>query len=294
MKGKKVLITGAPGLVGSALALELSKNNEVYGLARFTDAVMRRKLEQAGVSIFQKDVYRESLNDLPDDFDYVFSQVVMSASCDKKPSEAFDVNAYFVGRLMDHCRKASGVVLASSGSVYAPGPDPLDEDGPIGPIDTYGVSKLGGELLGRFLSQQWQIPTCILRYFFPYGLEGGRPTQWARQIARGEEIPLNRAYDPMFSPLYMSDCIRYTIESSSHCSVPARVINVGGTETVPQSDILDILSEGLGIEPMFRETDEVPRFWNADVGLMSRLFGTPEVTLREGLTRVANMLRKQD
>ncbi len=31
MKGQKILVTGAPGLVGSALTLELCKNNEVYG-----------------------------------------------------------------------------------------------------------------------------------------------------------------------------------------------------------------------------------------------------------------------
>ncbi len=290
MKGQKILVTGAPGLVGSALTLELCKNNEVYGLARFSDAGMRTKLEQAGVSIIQKDVHRESLDDLPDDFDYIFSQVVMVDSCDENPGEAFDV----VGRLMDHCRKASGVVLASSGSVYAPGPDPLDEDGTIGPVNAYGISKLGGELLGIFLSQQWQIPTCILRYFFPYSPDGGRPTQWARQIANSEEILVNRAYDPVFSPLYMSDCIRYTIESARHCSVPATVINVGGAETVTQAEILAILSESLDVEPKFRETDEVPRFWNADVGLMLRLFGPPKVTLKEGLTRVAGALRTRD
>lgn len=105
---------------------------------------------------------------------------------------------------------------------------------------------------------------------------------------------MNWAYDPVFSPLYMSDCVRYTIESASYCSVPARVINVGRAETVTQIDILDILGTRLGVEPIFREADKVPRFWNANVGLMLRLFDSPEVTLREDLTRVANMLRERD
>ena len=293
MRGKKILVTGAPGQVGSALSLELCRDNDVYGLARFSDPGMREKLERAGVSIIRKDVYRESLDDLPDDFDYVFSQVVTLDRPPRVPDpvEFFDVNAYFVGRLMDRFRNVSGIVLASSGSVYKPGPDPLDEDGPIGPVNLYGYSKLGGELLGTFLSEQWGIPTCILRYFFPYSPAGGRPVHWANHIVRGEEIPVNPAYQPVISPLYMSDCVRYTIESAVHCSVPAKPINVGGAETATHDEVVDILAQALGIEPRFRETDEVPRFWHADVGMMIRLFGEPEVSLRDGLIRVAESLK---
>ena len=77
---------------------------------------------------------------------------------------------------------------------------------------------------------------------------------------------MNWAYDPVFSPLYMSDCVRYTIESASYCSVPARVINVGGAETVTQVEIFNILGARLGVERIFREADKVP--------LKCRGFGT--------------------
>lgn len=293
MEGKKVLVTGASGLVGCALALELCKNNEVYGLARFRDATVRRQLEQAGMSIIQKDVPRDTLDDLPDDFDYVFSELVMIAGCDENPTEAFDVNAYFVGKLMERCRGVSGLVLGSTGAVYLQGTEPLDEQGTLGPSNGYSVSKFGGEVLGSFLSTQWQIPTCMLRYYHPYGPTGGRPTEWAGQIAHGEEIPVNRRQEPVYTPLYMTDVVRYTIEAAQHCSVPARPINIGGAEVRSQTEIIATLAGALGKEPRLTETDEVTGCWAADIGLMSRLMGPPTVSLGDGLARVARAVSGQ-
>ena len=45
----------------------------------------------------------------------------------------------------------------------------------------------------------------------------------------------------MYSPIYISDCIRYTIESSLYCSVPAKIINIGGLETTSQFEIIKII-----------------------------------------------------
>lgn len=75
MKGKKVLVTGASGFVGQALALELCEGNEVYALARFRDEGARRLLESKGVICLARDVLREPLDDLPQDLDYVFNNL---------------------------------------------------------------------------------------------------------------------------------------------------------------------------------------------------------------------------
>ena len=291
MNGKRVLVAGASGFVGSALVLQLCKDgNEVYGLARFRDSALREQLESAGVGIIQRDVHTERIDDLPGDFDYVFSELAMLRNCDANPEEAYDVNSYFVGRLMQQCRGASGVVLASTGAVYLPGPSALDENGTIGPRNAYSTSKFGGEVLGRFLCELWQIPTCILRYYYPYGPTGGIIYRWARQIAEGQEILMNRSYTPRYNPTYISDCVRFTMNAAALCSTPASVINIGGAEELIQPELIAIIGQLLGMEPKFRETEEVPSFWVGDIGLMKRLLGAPAVTLRDGIAKVVQAI----
>ncbi|MDO8491859.1 MAG: NAD(P)-dependent oxidoreductase [Dehalococcoidia bacterium] len=287
IKGKTILVTGASGFVGSALALELCKNNHVYGLARFTNGAVRRQLQAAGVSIIQKDIRRESLGRLPERFDYVFSELAILYTCDDDPVEAHDVNTYFVGRLMGWCREASGIVLASTGAVYLPGHHMWSEQGMIAPRNTYGLSKYGGEVLGRFLCEQWNIPTCILRYFNPYGVAGGKVTGWARQVAHGEEIAIDRANTAVVTPIHISDCVRYTIEAAHQCQAPAQVINIGGEAAMDQVEIVSSLAGDMGKVPKFRDVSEAPPFWTGDVGLMLRLFGPPKVAIRAGLKKIA-------
>ncbi len=296
MKGKKVLVTGASGFLGLEVALQLCKDgNEVYGLARFRDSAAREQLESAGARIIQKDVHTEKINDLPTDFDYVFSELAMVRNCDTNLEEVYDVNSYFVGRLMEHCHSASGIVLASTGGVYMPGCRAWDESGTISPVGTYAVSKFAGDVLGCFLCDLWQIPTCILRYFYPYGPTG--PTQgfihtYARQIAKGQEIPVNRNYTPRYNPIYIFDCVKHTINSAALCTTPAIVINIGGAEVISQLEMIAIMSQALGIDPKFHEIEEAPLFWLGDISLMKRLLGEPTVSLRDGIKKVVETVSR--
>ena len=48
LSGRRVLVTGASGLVAFPVAAELAKSNEVYAVARFSDPEQKRMLEDAG------------------------------------------------------------------------------------------------------------------------------------------------------------------------------------------------------------------------------------------------------
>lgn len=293
MKGKKVLVTGASGLIGFDLARELCKTNQVYGLARFSDATVKRELESLGVTCIEKDVLTDDLDDLPQDIDYVFSQLVLIAECEQDPEAAYNTNSYFVGRLMQHCQDVKGLILGSTGAVYRPSTEASREDGTIGPVGTYATSKFAGEVLGTYLANLWNIPTCILRYYYPYGPRGGLPYALAEHVAQGKPIPVAKEKFSYYDPIHMSDCVRYTIQSAELCCVPPKVLNVAGPDVTTRAEMVELISQALGVTPNLVEQQRVEEpAWRADISLLTQLLGAPSVGLKEGLTEVAQAIKK--
>jgi nucleoside-diphosphate-sugar epimerase len=288
LKGKKILVTGASGFVGLSLALELAKTNQVHGIARFRDDSVRVILEDAGVIITTKDVTKDRLDDVPTDYDYVFSELAMLRDCDTFPKAAFLLNTRFVGDLVDHCRRSDGVVLASTGAVYRPSLETWNEDGPLSPRGTYALTKLCGEILGSYISEKLNVPLCILRYFYPYGPlgSGGILARWADTMREGKAIPLNRAVVPRYNPHFISDCVELTMKATRLCKVPATTMNVAGVEIKSKIELLDMISEGLGVDYKVEENEREELAWVGDVSLMLKSLGEPKVKLREGIERM--------
>lgn len=303
MENKKVLVTGASGFVGQALTEELCRHNEVWGLARFRNPQVKERLASLGVKLITKDAAREKLDDVPRDFDYVFNELaLLGGELQEHPQPAYEVNAYFVGRLMEHCRQAQGIILASTGAVYSLSPLPsregpaltASEDSPVGynmGMGLYSSSKFAGEVVATYVSRQLDIPTCILRYFWPYSSQGGLIYFLARAVAEGREVAVNRRQPTWYSTHYISDCVRYTIEAAELCSVPAKPINVTGTAATHE-EFLTRIGEKLGKAPKIVETDQAGPSGIADISLLIELLGEPEVSLDEGINRVVDAIRK--
>ena len=285
MKGKKILVLGASGFVGFSLALELAKTNEVHGIARFRDESVRRLLEDAGVTIIAKDVTKDRLDDVPADYDYVFNELAMLRNCDDSAKEAFLANTRFAGDLVEHCRRADGVILASTGAVYKPSTEAWNENGTLSPTNTYSLTKLCGEVLGSYVSEKLNVATCILRYFYPYGPVGigGILARWADMMHKGMAIPLNRAMVPHYNPHFISDCIELTIEAARLCEVPATIMNVAGTEIKSKIELLDLISEAIGVHYRIEESEREEWAWVGDVSSMLKSVGEPKVKLKEGI-----------
>src|SRR6187551_1536717 len=105
MRGSKVLITGPTGQVAVPVAKALAADNEVWGIARFTDAAGRADLEESGVRCETVNLASGDFTGLPTDFDYVLNlAVAKSGRWDKD----LGANAESAGLLMAHCRTAKG------------------------------------------------------------------------------------------------------------------------------------------------------------------------------------------
>src|SRR6201996_4187877 len=122
MRGEKILITGPTGQVATPVARALAADNEVWGIARFTNAAVREDLEKAGVHCETVNLSAGDFSAIPSDFDYVLNLAVAKSGRWDKDLAA---NAESVGLLMSHCRGARAFLHCSSAAVYdPPGDDP--------------------------------------------------------------------------------------------------------------------------------------------------------------------------
>jgi nucleoside-diphosphate-sugar epimerase len=77
LSGKRVLVTGASGLVAFPVAVELAKNNEVFAVARYSDPKQQKMIEAAGARAIAFDVAQEDLSALPKSVDVVINYAVL-------------------------------------------------------------------------------------------------------------------------------------------------------------------------------------------------------------------------
>ena len=177
LSGEKILITGAAGLGPFPIAAGLAKNNEVWGLARFSDPAARRKVEAAGIRPFAADLGSGDFEGLPADFTYLLHFAWLRAELPQL-EEALRVNVEGAGLILQHCRKAKAALVVSGMGVYSTHTDPMHvytEADPIGRgvtpyAATSPASKVGVEAVARFCARAFNLPITIARLNTVFGV----------------------------------------------------------------------------------------------------------------------------
>jgi nucleoside-diphosphate-sugar epimerase len=286
LSGKRVLVTGASGLVALPVARELAKNNEVFAVARYSNPEQRRLIEEAGAKAVAFDLAEEDLSPLPKSVDVVINYAVLPPNFGNM---AYDVNTGGTGRLARKYRDAEAFVHGSTGSLYEyQGERPLREDDPYGlhsAGENYAASKIGAEYLLRHLSEDYDLPVTIVRIFSFYGPRGGGVTQRVDQVLRGEPVSVYPGVKNMHTPLYEDDYVEKTIAAAGIAKVGCEIVNVGGSEAVTTQDYCRMAGEMVGKEPIFVENGKSWPIW-ADTTKMEKLLGPSKVSVREGVRRI--------
>jgi len=283
MEDQTILVLGATGLIGLPLATELARKNKVVGVSRF-EKTAPEALAERGIEPLQMDVARDPIDALPDEIDYVFNEVLLYHPTDHEAS--METNAYPVAKLMERYGNSKGIVLGSTGSVYATTGEPMAEGAPLGGTDAYSVSKICAEKFAVHFSRERSIPTSILRYYQPYSTETGVVPSLRDAVRAGR--PLDHA-KIRYTPLFISDVVRFTILAASLCACPPKIVNVGGEETVSREELVRMICEALGKDPgCVPLSDDHP--CPSEIGDSTeriRLLGRQQVSLEEGVRRVA-------
>jgi UDP-glucose 4-epimerase len=178
--GKRVLITGGAGCIGSNLTRALLKVgvDKIYVLDDLSSSARWNIPKDSTVvfvhgSILDEEVLRKALSEKPD---YVFHLAALFANQNSidHPETDLLVNGLGTLKVLQYSHQATleKFVFASSGcSVYgSQAPLPLKEDFVSLHLDTpYQITKLLGELYCNFFHNYYGLPVVIGRFFNVYG-----------------------------------------------------------------------------------------------------------------------------
>jgi nucleoside-diphosphate-sugar epimerase len=293
LSGEKVLITGPAGRIAFGLARSLVGDNEVWGIARFSDPATRDEVDALGVTTRAVDIGDGDFGDLPTDFTYVLH---IAADFSDDYERGLRVNAEGTGLLLAHCRRAKAALVMSTVTLYKPHPDPwhpFREDDPLGDAGLphprpYSITKIGEEAVARYCARAFELPITIARMGSAYGDRGGLPGFHLDAIAAGQ--PVRTRWDPLpYSPIHDDDIADQLEPLLGVAGVPATIVNWAGDEPVTVHQWSAYFGELLGVDPEV-EVEPVP---GASVGSVadhtkrSSITGPCKVQWRDGFRRMA-------
>ncbi|WP_108469986.1 NAD-dependent epimerase/dehydratase family protein [Polynucleobacter difficilis] len=181
IKGKKFVVVGGAGLIGSHTIDQLLKEDvkEVIIYDNFlrgskenlSNALKdpRTKIYDVGGDIMQTDILESAFNGA----DGVFHLAALwLLQCHDYPRSAFDVNIRGTFNVIEACIKKDikRLVYSSSASVYGDAAyEPMDESHPFNNQNFYGATKICGEAMLRAFHHRYKLNYVGLRYMNVYG-----------------------------------------------------------------------------------------------------------------------------
>jgi len=294
IEGKRILVTGPAGQIAFPLAARLAKDNEVVGVARFSDPSTRERCEAAGIATAAVDLSSPDWSKTPESVDYVLHLAAAIV-----PGEDFDtsieINAGGTGHVMSRYRSASACLMMSTCGVYAAPRDyakPVVETDPLGGTPqpyapTYCVSKISQEAVAKFAAQEFGLPTTIARMNAAYGDNGGFPAMIVDMLLGGITVQaMHTGQGDVASPIHEDDIYDQTSGLLNAASVPATIVNWGGDEGVSVPDMVRHIAGRIGREADVEQgPDGIHQYW-LDPAKRIELAGACKIPWREGFDRM--------
>jgi nucleoside-diphosphate-sugar epimerase len=284
-----VMILGVAGKMGPTLA-RLAKNaapaRRVVGVARFSDATVRDRLERWGIETIACDLLdRSAVEALPDAPNIVFAAGHKFGASGNTPL-TWAMNTW-VPTLVAERFRASRIVAFSSGNVYPLtriGDAAPNEASRVGPVGDYAQSCLGRERLFEYFSARYGTPGRIVRLNYAIDMRYGVLFDIASKVQRGESVDVTMGY---VNVIWQGDANAQVLRCLAHCTTPSTVINCTGLAALSVRTLAEQFGARLGVAAKIGGS-EAETALLSDAGEAARLFGPPTVPLATMLDWVAD------
>lgn len=313
LHGKRVVVTGAAGFIGSHLTEQcVHAGARTRALVRYNSAGRRGWLDHSPLSgeiefvagdIRDPECVRDALRDA--DVVLHLAALIAIPYSYTAPRQYVDVNIQGTLNVLLAAREhsVSRVVHTSTSEVYGTARTvPITEDHPLVGQSPYAATKIGADQLATSFHRSFGTPVVVVRPFNTYG-----PRQSARaiiptiisQALAGGPVRLGNLH-PTRDLNFVDDTVNgFLAAASADSSVEGEVINLGTGVEVSIGDvarmILDEIDPDLTLESdesRMRPTgSEVERLIASNAKAAQLLGWQPRIALRDGLSRTIEWCR---
>lgn len=315
--GKKVLITGGLGFLGSNLAFRLVEKGAHVALVDSLIPEYGGNLHnvaglESQITINIADVRDpHGMTYLIRGKDVMFNLAGQTSHMDSMsdPHTDLEINARAQLSMLEACRNHNPeikVVFASTRQIYGK-PDylPVDEEHSLRPVDVNGINKMAGEFYHILYNNVYGVRAAVLRLTNTIGprmrIKDARQTFlgiWVRLLLEGK--PFEVWDGPQLRDFtYVDDAVEALLVAAADDRADGQVFNLGGPPPVSLSDLAALLVKinGSGAYtvkayPADRKRIDIGDFYSDFRKINSKLGWAPHVPVDRALTMTLDYYKK--
>lgn len=317
--GRRCLVTGGLGFIGSNLAVALAAAGAdvtvVDGCVPRHGGGRHNLVGSEGIAVIEADLAdTEAYVAAAAEAEFVFNLAGQVSHVDSMTDPLGDLHVNTTGHvalleLLRHHNPQVPIVYASTRQIYGRVQyRPVDEEHPVHPVDVNGIDKYAGEQFHTLYAQVHGMRASALRLTNIYGprlrLLGdhhGFIANFIRKALQGDSITLFGDGSQERDVLFVRDAINAFVLAATTEDAVGEVFNIGHPDSLPLRRIAEVIVEQVGsgsvvLEPWPEDRKKIDiGSYSTDCSKAKRILGwEAETDLEDGMSETIEFIRQHE